>query len=65
MPTKLCECPYCARHPGEISCGDGSEIPFAPICTRPAGHNGPHVACADSEHDLVRWEGESALEMAH
>jgi hypothetical protein len=58
------ECRYCRKRPGEVSCGDGSEIPFAPICTRPAGHDGPHVACCEGEHNVVCWENERQLEIA-
>lgn len=25
------------------------------MCSRPAGHDGPHVACAPPDHELVEW----------
>jgi len=26
------------------------------VCTLPKGHEGPHIACAASRHNLAHWE---------
>lgn len=49
-----CEC-IMARDVGEaLACkADG---PGEAICTRPAGHDGPHTSCTPNEHPDRVWE---------
>lgn len=55
-------CPDCSpkAHTCRLECQQKGEICNAPnegkFCTRRKGHDGPHVACEDSDHDLAVWE---------
>jgi hypothetical protein len=49
-------CVFCDREGLEL-CGEmGRDHSF--ICTRDVGHEGPHVACGDTEHSLRAWYSE-------
>jgi len=45
------QCPYC-KHEKERCCAHIGEF----ICTRPLGHEGPHVACGEETHEIARGE---------
>ncbi len=47
----VCGC----EHVGIQSCSELSESVFPVICTRKAGHEGDHVACAITEHRVKVW----------
>jgi len=59
------DCDYCldldGDEPGPYCDAEDAETAF--ICTRPKGHDGPHVACipairvAPADHQVAEWEG--------
>lgn len=57
------ECPHCAKTGDGNMCGATS--PATPArkagfkCTRPAGHEGDHIACAFTSHELHFWPRET------
>lgn len=50
------ECPYCADL-GQTEC-DAQNFLY---CTRPAGHEGPHVACGKNDHELAMWDSATVV----
>jgi hypothetical protein len=48
---RLCRCGMC----GKLSPPSVNGLQY--LCTRPVGHDGPHVACGAIEHNLATWEG--------
>lgn len=51
------ECEYCSIN--YVESDVCSSINDGVSCTRPDGHDGPHVACRRSDHDYERWANES------
>jgi len=52
-------CHYCTMPATTVPCGA-----FMPsvnggyVCSRPKGHDGPHVACGSILHCMEKWEQE-------
>jgi hypothetical protein len=55
------ECEYCDWE-GHNVCGAEHDDGY--MCTRPAGHDDPHVACATAVHECRTWSAEGASEEA-
>jgi len=54
-PGMTCDCPLRGdSDPSAERCHEPG--PRETICTRPAGHDGPHAACSVAEHPVVTWE---------
>ncbi|UQN31797.1 hypothetical protein [Brachybacterium kimchii] len=51
MPTT---CAYCAITPHDEQCLSPRDDGTA-LCTRPRGHDGPHVACGHAGHERSTW----------
>lgn len=51
-----CECPIHApeAHAEREECLD-EHAATALVCSRPAGHDGPHGACSETEHPAMVW----------
>lgn len=59
----MADCEYCLDlsddEPGPYCDAEDPDAPF--ICTRPKGHDGPHVACiqaidvAPATHEVAQW----------
>jgi hypothetical protein len=47
-------CQYCKKD-GKAGCFKSDDV-FKLVCTRPKGHEGPHVACAINDHYILEWE---------
>lgn len=54
--TRSHECPFCASGEEPNYC-EAESAPDKFLCTREKGHDGPHVACGVSEHEIITWEG--------
>ncbi len=56
-PGDACECPVQGHHgPDDEGCLDRWEHSNGRLlCSRPAGHDGPHAACNRSEHPVMVW----------
>ena len=56
--TGIEECKYCFRKKNVSSCeAREGESNGGMYCTRPKGHEGPHVACGTrNDHELETWE---------
>lgn len=56
----VCDCVMEGETDASVDrCGDHVELPTTGyICTRPAGHDGPHTACNVSEHPAWVWSAE-------
>lgn len=52
-------CDWCMKPPDTLCCGERSpeQRPGfeSYLCSREAGHDGDHVACAMQEHCLAKW----------
>ena len=50
----MSDCQFCGVD-AEVCCA--SQSPLFPFykCIRPEGHDGPHVACDMTRHDIERW----------
>ena len=53
-------CQYCEWDESEHRCCDArSDGEGGYACSRYAGHDGPHVACGTTKHELARWENKA------
>jgi len=58
QPTRLPVCTHTSRkclsdEESDKMCDDESDAGY--VCTRSAGHEGPHVACGNDTHNLDVW----------
>ncbi|MCD2199069.1 hypothetical protein LPA44_04040 [Halobacterium sp. KA-4] len=56
----MTDCDYCPDDLTRPLC-QAEKPPYGLLCSRPEGHDGPHVACirntdlADGQHELAEW----------
>jgi hypothetical protein len=56
MEPKTKPCPYCTDDSRSCPVTSPVNEPGGPwFCTRPEGHDGPHVACQTRKHNLHTW----------
>lgn len=53
QPEELCECSIRNDWDGDECLAENYE---GLMCSRPEGHDGPHVACGMNEHPMEAWE---------
>ena len=61
--AELCDCPLEGETPSDVDrCFEEKEFQsrhtgtYTQICSRPAGHDGPHAACTVAEHPAEVWD---------
>lgn len=53
MSTAECQCPL---RGGDLTDPCNAESPEGNLCSKPAGHDGPHAACSITRHPVEVWE---------
>lgn len=58
MSSQEPDCEYCGPSPNGLCDARNGKL----LCSRPKGHDGPHVACAPPDHELATWTGTEVVE---